>query len=130
MNWSYISGFLDADGSIQLSKIHQNQLPSPVITFHNNEKLILERIKGFIYKQLDVNGTIVTKRKVGYTDQFELRYTYFPKFLLMIDHLNLYHPRKLKRIGFLKTYNKSIKRNGKYSEQELESIESLLEQWE
>ena len=66
MNWNYISGFFDADGSIQLNKIHPNQLPSPVITFHNNERVILEKINKFIYKQLEIKGTIVTKKKKGY----------------------------------------------------------------
>jgi len=67
MNWDYISGFLDADGSVQLIKIHKNQLPSPVITFHNNERELLECIEKYIYNQLNVKGTIVTKRKKGYS---------------------------------------------------------------
>ncbi len=84
MNWSYISGFFDADGSIQLNRIHRNQLPSPVMTFHNNERVILELIKAFIYDELNVNGTIVTKKKEGYADQFELRYSYFSKFKAIV----------------------------------------------
>jgi len=130
MNWSYISGFFDADGFIQLNKIHKNQLPSPVITFHNNEKVILELIKKFIYTQLNVNGTIVTKKKKGYTDQYELRYSYFSKFSLIVDELKIHHPRKLKRLEFIKTYKNLRKRNGKYTYQELETITLLLKQWE
>lgn len=130
MNWSYVSGFLDADGSIQLNKIHQNQLPSPVITFHNNEKVILDLIKEFIYNELNVKGTIVTKKKKGYTDQLELRYSYFSKFMAIEKMITIYHPRKLQRIEFLKKYKSLSKRNGKYSPEDLEAINSLLKQWE
>ncbi|MFH6985582.1 LAGLIDADG family homing endonuclease [Marinoscillum luteum] len=130
MNWSYISGFFDADGSIQLNRIHRNQLPSPVMTFHNNERVILELIKAFIYDELNVNGTIVTKKKEGYADQFELRYSYFSKFKAIVGELVIHHPRKLKRIEFIQKYQGLSKRNGKYSNQELETIALLLKQWE
>jgi len=130
MNWNYISGFFDADGSIQLNRIHKNQLPSPVITFHNNEKVILELIKEFIYNQLNVNGTIVTKKKKGYANQFELRYSYFSKFTVIVDKMTIYHPHKLKRIEFIKRYQNLSKRNGKYSDHELDTIATLLKQWE
>ena len=130
MNWNYISGFFDADGSIQLNKIHPNQLPSPVITFHNNERIILEKINKFIYKQLEIKGTIVTKKKKGYSDQFELRYSYFSKFSVLADRFNIYHPKKLKRINFIRMYKSHSKRNGKYTSTERQAIESILRQWE
>ncbi|WP_425390563.1 LAGLIDADG family homing endonuclease [Ekhidna sp.] len=130
MNWGYISGFFDADGSIQLNKIHKNQLPSPVITFHNNEKIILERIERFINEKLSVKGAIVTKKKKGFKDQYELRYSYFSKVLLLVDKLDFQHPKKMKRIKFVRNYKLLSKRNGKYSEVDLLNIESLLKQWE
>ncbi len=130
MNWDYISGFLDADGSVQLNKIHRNQLPSPVITFHNNERELLECIEKYIYNQLNVKGTIVTKRKKGYVNQFELRYSYFSKFEVIASHLVIYHPKKLKRMAFIQKYKLHSRRNGKYSSSELDTIAALLKQWE
>lgn len=130
MNWSYISGFFDADGSIQLNRIHKNQLPTPVITFHNNEIRLLEEISKFIYKELKIRGSIVTKKKKEYSSQFELRYVYYPKFLLLANVLTIKHPKKVNRIAFILRLRQFSKRNGKYSELELNEIELLLKQWE
>ncbi|MEM9895528.1 MAG: LAGLIDADG family homing endonuclease [Bacteroidota bacterium] len=130
MNWNYISGFFDADGSIQLNKIHKNQLPSPVITFHNNEKELLISIRDYILYELDITGSLVVKRKDGYRDQFELRYTYFTKVLSILQKMRTYHPRKKKRILLVQEYSLLSRRNGKYTPKELAAIEKLLKQWE
>ena len=129
-DWNYISGFFDADGSVQLNKIHKNQLPSPVITFHNNEKSILISIEKYIREKLKIKGTIVSKKKNGYVDQYELRYSYFSKCLTLMDYLTIYHPKKIARFSFIREYQSFSKRNGKYTIHELEAIKVLLKQWE
>ena len=64
MDWSYISGFFDADGSISLVKKNQNNNTnkSIQISFHNTQLSILEEIKNFIDMDLNIKGFISTKK--------------------------------------------------------------------
>lgn len=62
MNWKYISGFFDADGSITLTRNTKNSNKTIQVSFHNNELDILEKIKTFIFENLNVNGSISRKK--------------------------------------------------------------------
>ena len=128
MNWNYITGFFDADGSIQLNKIHRNQMRSPVLTFHNNEINILEAIRKFINDKLNIKGTIIRKkaRCKNHQDQYELRYSYFPKVLAIRNELTSLHPKKNKRFEVIRELSKLSKRNGKYTQSDLDEIDKLL----
>lgn len=130
MNWDYISGFFDADGSITLIKVYRNQNRSVNITFTNNEKDLLESIKLFIHEQTNAKGHIVTKKAIKATHQvgYELRYQ-FQAALTVANHLKSIHPKKVHRIAVANEIDKVINRNGKYSPQELEYRRFLEEKF-
>lgn len=115
MNWNYISGFFDADGSITFIKAHRNGMKTPQISFSNNEKDILIEIKDFIQKELDIKGFICKKVQGKYIN-YELKYTYLPKIMLITNHMKSIHPKKKFRIHLIRTeLINIIPRNGKYN---------------
>jgi len=127
MNWEYITGFFDADGSISAIKMSKNQNKTIQISFHNCELVILEEIKCFILKDLRVRGTISRKpaRKESHQDSYDLKYTYQNAFKVS-KNLNTRNPKKKHRIKIYSLIQESTKRNGKYSEEELSLREKLL----
>lgn len=117
MDWNYISGFFDADGSITFVKHHKNSMKTPQLSFSNNEKSILIEIQEFIYNELKIKGFISTKKQHNYTN-YELKYVYIPKVLAIVNNINSLHPKKSYRINLIK--NKLINivpKNGKYNEE-------------
>jgi hypothetical protein len=131
MNWEYISGFFDADGSVTLSKLQKNKNKTVVISFHNNEKTILESIQEFILKETNVKGFITHKKqkKENHNDSYSLNYSYIPKVIELIKFMNVLHPKKKHRFEIIKKLKDVTKRNGKYSEEELKNryeIEELF----
>lgn len=117
MNFGYISGFFDADGSISLLSIHKNENKTLQLSFSNNEREILERIQNFLENEMGLKGSISKKRarKDGHSDNFELKYTRNAA-LELADKLECYHPKKKFRMMVaLKYYKKVTCRNGKYS---------------
>jgi hypothetical protein len=131
MNWEYISGFFDADGSVTLSKLQKNKNKTVVISFHNNEKTILESIQEFILKETNVKGFITHKKqkKENHNDSYSLNYSYIPKVIELIKFMNVLHPKKKHRFEIIKKLKDVTKRNGKYTEEELKNryeIEELF----
>jgi len=131
MNWEYISGFFDADGSVTLSKLQKNKNKTVVISFHNNEKTILESIQEFILKETNVKGFITHKKqkKENHNDSYSLNYSYIPKVIELIKFMNVLHPKKKHRFEIIKKLKDVTKRNGKYTEVELKNryeIEELF----
>lgn len=126
MNWEYISGFFDADGSITLIRVKKNENKSISISFTNNERSILEEIREFILKQLQVKGFIIFKRKIKTThqDSYELRYSH-KSALSVANQLKSRHPKKIHRINICNQIKQKIKGNGKYSEQEKQDRDQL-----
>lgn len=59
MDFNYISGFFDADGSISLLSIHKNEYKSIQVSLCNNELSILESIRDFLYKAILIKGSII-----------------------------------------------------------------------
>lgn len=121
MNWDYIGGFFDADGSITLANISKGKNKSAVLSFHNNEKSILEEIQNFIYNELEIKGFITHKkpRKENHNDSYSLTYCYFPKVITIMSNFKIYHPKKKHRFELILKIKDVTKRNGKYSEEEL-----------
>ena len=67
MNWNYISGFFDADGSISLVKASKKCNKTLQVSFSNCEKRILESIQEYIIKEVGATGHIsIKKKKKGY----------------------------------------------------------------
>lgn len=119
MNWQYISGFFDADGSITFVRNHKNEERSPQISFSNNYKEILIEMRDFIEEELNIKGTITKKKaqKDTHSDNYDLSYNYFPKALLLKKKLKLKHPKKIWRFNLLLQLNACTPRNGKYTQE-------------
>lgn len=119
MNWEYISGFFDADGSVTLVKVgSKNEKKTLQISFSNNEKGILKKIERFIHNELGFSGSISVKsaRKPSHKDSYELKYVYSQAHVLS-KNIKSHHPKKKHRIKTYKKIQEIVPRNGKYSKQ-------------
>jgi hypothetical protein len=117
----YISGFFDADGSISLIRIHPNEQKSIQVSLCNNERLVLMRMKEYLFKNYKIKGSVSKKkpRKHGHSANYELKYTRNSA-LKLIALLNSLHPKKKYRIDIATKYYQVVTiRNGKYNETQL-----------
>ena len=116
MTWEYISGFFDADGSITVAKYQKNEQPTIQISFSNNEKNILEEIRDFIKKEININGSISKKlpKKETHSINYELKYVYKNAYCLS-KYLNPLHDKKAYRIKIYEQIQQATPRNGKYT---------------
>ena len=131
MNWNYISGFFDADGSITLSKPSNSRYKTVYISFHNNEMVILEEIQNFIYKDLKIKGAITTKKPKKSTHKiaFDLKYDFFEKTVLILKKMKLIHPKKKHRARICALLYGNIPRNGKYTSSMLLTRQKLEDEF-
>ena len=118
MNWEYITGFFDADGSVSLVRKAVGRNKSPQISFHNNEIDILIAMQAFIFKELSIKGFISTKKKAKehHGQQYDLKYTDFAKCIALVNKIATIHPKKMKRFELIKKLHSFTPRNGKYTE--------------
>ena len=130
MNWEYISGFFDADGCITLTSTHSGKNKTIQISFHNNEREILESIQSFILQEIEVKGHITIKRAKQDThkDSYDLKYVYLNA-LKVANNLISKHPKKKRKIELYNFIQEKTNRNGKYTEQELQERRNLEEQF-
>lgn len=127
MNFTYISGFFDADGSISLLSIHKNEHKSIQVSFCNNELSILEAIQSFLHNEIQIKGAISRKkaRKKTHADNYELKYTRNAA-LKLLENIQSNHPKKRHRIAVALQYYKGVtRRNGKYNERGLSKKEAF-----
>lgn len=129
MNWNYISGFFDADGSISVVK-NRSRNKTIQISFHNTELNILNDIQRFIFDKLNNKGFISIKpaKKPTHSDSYELKYSY-KKGYEVACKLNSIHPKKKHRINVYKKIQEVTPRNGKYSDEMLEKRNNLLKEF-
>lgn len=127
MNWNYITGFFDADGSITACSAHKGKNKTIQVSFHNNELTILEEIRDFIFEDLGIKGSISRKpaRKESHQDSYDLKYLY-QKGLSVANKIATIHPKKKHRIKIYNLIQEKTKRNGKYTLVEHEEREKLL----
>lgn len=128
MNWKYITGFFDADGSVTAVKVHSTNNRTLQVSFHNCELEILEKIQEFILKDINIKGSISCKKskKKEHSDAYDLKYVY-QNALKVANKLETIHPKKLHRIKVYNEVQLHTKRNGKYTAQEKLKRESLIE---
>ncbi|MEN8139505.1 MAG: LAGLIDADG family homing endonuclease [Bacteroidota bacterium] len=131
MNWSYISGFFDADGSITLAKVKGNNQKTIQLSFHNTKLEILEAIQAFIYLKLGIKGFIAKKRakKDNHADSYDLKYVYLTKCLSILKHINTLHPLKLHRKTVAFKFAIVTPRNGKYTDEILAKRDKLVQEF-
>lgn len=130
MNWDYITGFFDADGSVTASSTNLGKNRTLQVSFHNNEREILESIQQFILDDLGVKGHITTKLKTkeNHNTSYDLKYSY-RNALLVANKIISIHPKKKYRIYIYNLIQAKTKRNGKYLEQELLERHQLIERF-
>lgn len=130
MNWEYISGFFDADGCISLTSTHRGKNKTIQLSFHNNEKDIIDSIQAFILDELGVKGHISLKkaRQETHKDSYDLKYVYVNA-LKVANNLVSKHPKKKRKIELYNLIQEKTKRNGKYTEQEIQERKILEEQF-
>lgn len=97
MTWNYMSGFVDADGSLVLFK--QNDRYYPRIGFHNTCLEILVQIEQFIARKLNLKGTLThyLPRTDNGEVQYTLTYSSYKTVLPILHRLDLKHPKKMYR---------------------------------
>lgn len=129
MNWDYITGFFDADGSVTAVK-NTSRNKTLQISFHNCELNILQNIQSFIYEDIGIKGHISCKKakKENHRDAYDLKYSYRSAFEVA-RKLKTIHLKKKHRINIYKLVQEKTKRNGKYSEQEKLEREKLIEKF-
>ena len=118
MNWNYITGFFDADGSVTLITRSKGRQKSPQISFHNNDLNILMNIESFIFKTLNLKGHISKKKrtKEHHGQSYDLKYSDFNKCVKIIENIESIHEKKSKRFELIKEIKNLTPRNGKYTE--------------
>lgn len=131
MNWEYITGFFDADGSVTIVSNSKGRHKSPQISFHNNEIDILIAIQAFIFKELSIKGHISKKKKAKdhHNQQYDLKYVDFPKCVKIINSLKTIHGKKKKRFSLIEKLYLITPRNGKYTEELLEQRKFLEQEF-
>lgn len=128
MNWNYITGFFDADGSVSLITPNVGKRKTLQLSFHNNELVILHAIQAFILQETGYKGSISRKkaRKENHQDSYDLKYAY--KAALTIgENMNSIHPKKAHRFKVYRQIQDITPRNGWYTE-ELSDIRFKLEE--
>jgi hypothetical protein len=130
MNWSYISGFFDADGAIGVVKVNKGAYRTLMISYWNNKREILNEIRSFIESELGFRGALVTvkPREKQHNTTYRLQYSYNQAYLV-ICNMKSYHPDKIKRIDIYKKIQSKTKRNGRYTVEELKERNDLLDQF-
>lgn len=107
-------------------------LRTPIVSFDNTKKEILDAIHFYILHELKIKATITSKkgRKKNHTISYCLKYTHFNKCTQILSRLNLYHPIKMYRRNLiLNELAKTNKRNGKYTAQQINERLALEEQF-
>lgn len=69
MNWDYIRGLFDGDGSAYIENNHQN--PQGFLVFYSNDKTFLEDVRCFIDDELNMIGKIYLTREVNYRLRYQ-----------------------------------------------------------
>lgn len=128
MNWNYISGFFDADGSISAISAGKGENKTLQVSFHNNELNILESIQKFIFDELGFNGTIVLKKSknINHQDAYDLKYKY-RQAIEVANKMSLLHIKKVHRIKIYNLIQEKTNRNGKYTLEQKTERDNLLE---
>lgn len=123
----YTAGFLDADGSVSLSKDrkdHPDYLRCPAVEFYNCDKGILEKI------QTRWGGRISSKtpRNENWNVSYELRLRGNAAYNLLTDvaPYMLHSKKGLRASLIVEHYKACTPRNGKYTPEQIEKKKWLV----
>jgi hypothetical protein len=117
---AYIAGIIDGEGSIMLTRFHNNQLPSPCVSIASTSLELLTYIKGVANI-----GTIKGKKNYN-KDKHKNSFSYVIKYDNAINLLIDIYPylilddKKKRAHMIISEYKNLTPRNGRYSEELLE----------
>lgn len=116
---AYLAGFIDADGTISINKDRGGY--SPRVSISNTHYGVLIKFKEMF------GGTLSTKKvyKEHHTQSYTLVWRY-DKALEIAALCSPYFVVKKKRAECLSRWKSVVKRNGRYTDEELESRDSLI----
>jgi hypothetical protein len=114
---SYIAGIIDGEGSITLTKLHENEHRRPCITIASTDKELL------IYVQTLIGGSITNKKnykpelhKDSYTLSLKKKETVLSVLKQISPYLRI-NKKRSRAIWIVENYEKVTLRNGKYTEE-------------
>jgi hypothetical protein len=120
---AYIAGIIDGEGSISLSRIHENEHRRPCISIASTDKELL------VYIQSLSGGAINNKKNYNpdkHKDSFTLNIKNKEAVLSLLGFIYPYlrvDKKRNRALWILKKYEEVTPRNGKYN---LESLEKKL----
>jgi len=126
---AYIAGIIDGEGSIMLTKFHNNQYPAPCISISSTTIELLQWIK-----EKTKVGTIKSKKNYN-KDNHKDSYTYTVKYNDAIELLKQIQPyliietKKKRAELILSKYKKVTPRNGRYNEEMKTNKERFYEEF-
>jgi DNA-binding transcriptional regulator WhiA len=129
MDKQYLAGFFDADGYISALKEKKDEERKIVCGFTNTNEELLNKIRFFIEKKLQIKTKLHTKKskKITHKVGFELRVN-GPNALKLLNQIPFLHPKKVKRLSIAVEIQKCTPRNGKYTKPQLEYRRKLCDQ--
>ena len=112
---TYIAGIIDGEGSITLTRLHENEHRRPCITISSTDKELL------IYLHSLTGGAINNKKNYNperHKNSFTLSIKKKESVLLILKHVAPYlrvEKKRRRAIWILEQYERVTLRNGKYS---------------
>ncbi|WP_077214721.1 LAGLIDADG family homing endonuclease [Bacillus dakarensis] len=130
-NWeaAYLAGIIDGEGTVTLTRMHENEYRRPCITIASTDKELLD------YIQTLTGGTITKKKnykpdihKNSYSLMIKKKDTVF-YLLRKISNFLRIEKKKQRALLILENYEKVTPRNGKYSHDLLQKKLAFEEQF-
>ncbi|WP_423799554.1 LAGLIDADG family homing endonuclease [Neobacillus sp. SAB-20_R2A] len=124
---SYVAGVIDGEGSIVLTRIHENEFRRPCITIASTDMELL------IYIQSIVGGDICSKKNYKPThhkDSYTLNIKKKKAILKILKDIAPYlrvNKKRKRALWILENYEKVTPRNGKYNSKMLEKKKAFEE---
>jgi hypothetical protein len=112
---AYIAGIIDGEGSITLTRLHENEHRRPCITISSSDKELL------IYIHSLTGGAINNKKNYNpdrHKNSFTLSIKKKESVLLILKHVAPYlrvEKKRRRAVWILEQYERVTLRNGKYS---------------
>ncbi|MDN3019744.1 LAGLIDADG family homing endonuclease [Paenibacillus sp. BSR1-1] len=114
---AYIAGIIDGEGSISLTKMHENEHRRPYISIASTDKELL------VYIQSLVGGQLNTKKNYNpnrHKDSFTLNIKKKESVILTLKQISPFlrvNKKRNRALWILENYEKCTPRNGKYNKE-------------
>ncbi|NWN98374.1 MAG: hypothetical protein HLX45_12850 [Bacillus sp. (in: Bacteria)] len=120
-NWqaAYLAGIIDGEGTITLTRMHQNEHRRPCITIASTDKELLLFIKSI------VGGALSSKKNYNpekHKDSYTLSIKSKSEVLYILEQIEPYlrvNQKRLRAKFILENYDSVTPRNGKYDSNQL-----------